>query len=276
MAQATRPVTAVPYARKTYSECGRCKKTDHPEEACISKHDINNNRLTPLPDDVYGRRKAAYFKLKEQSKAAIEHDASPRTSDDDAHPALIDDYEYDDECDCVDIFDVRCIEDAIFDVCCIVDAPTTNVPAAPLVGVEPNPGHVSPGPVYRHINLGYLANDVPDAPLIGVEPNPGPVARREKNTLAVAKRVQAGRVQPLRELSATTLIVFPTLSSRFRCWRLSCAFILLFDIFSSRSKNPTRPAARPCTSWPSLPFSAFSWVSQTSPQCSLQPRDPLR
>ena len=107
--------------------CGRCKKTDHPEEACISKHDVDNNRLAPLPDAVYAAHKTLYFKLKESAKAAIDNDAtdSSRTSDEASFNSSEGAF---DDIDCV------CALSDLF------PATRTDVPHPRLVGVEPNPG----------------------------------------------------------------------------------------------------------------------------------------
>jgi hypothetical protein len=131
-----RPPLAQPtVGRGRYSPCGRCGKSDHPVEACISKHDANNLRLAPLSDEVYGKHKAAYYKLKEQAKAAVDAEASPQTSDSEADV-------YEDEasfdCDCVCELDTS---EFLFNANL---SPFTDVAPAPrLVGVEPNPGPLS-------------------------------------------------------------------------------------------------------------------------------------
>jgi hypothetical protein len=177
MARTAAPPTA-PLQRKPYPPCSRCKKSDHPEEACISKHDVDNVRLAPLPDDVYGRHKAAYFKLKELAKAAVVDEPSPRTSDEET----FDEYEYEEECDCV------CVTDTLENAILPIQSPAANCGC---------------------LTCTHVAAYVPSAPLVGVEPNPGPIARRERNKLAAAKLLQLGRVQPKFEMTAPASISHP-------------------------------------------------------------------
>jgi hypothetical protein len=136
--------STVPRIRKPIVPCERCKRTDgHDKNACISKHDLEGNKLQPLEPDVYAKNKERYFILKEQIKAGVLDDDSDTSDEELRRQDWFEDnvYEDDDEdVDCVcDDFDFSCDSD-IGDI--IVDS----VPAPSLLDsgdVESNPGPLS-------------------------------------------------------------------------------------------------------------------------------------
>jgi hypothetical protein len=85
--------------RPRYPPCRRCRKNDHPFDACISKHDVDNVRLEPLPSDIYGQHKERYNQLKEQLKAAVL--SSETSNDSDGSDRREQEEEDDFDCDCV-------------------------------------------------------------------------------------------------------------------------------------------------------------------------------
>ena len=149
--------------------CGRCRKTDHPEHACISKHDVDGKRLEPLPAEQYQQNKTRYFKLKEQIKAGVDcEELSPVTSDVDEQDGFddFDDYDGADGGDCNDA-DCVCVDDGDFDdvdcVCALFAKPDScdedlSCSSCSVVLVDS-----------AHVN-----QDVPAPPLVCVEKNPGP------------------------------------------------------------------------------------------------------
>ena len=80
-----------------YPPCRRCRKTDHPDDACISKHDIDGKRLEPLEGPIYMRHKEKFFKIKDQAKAGVLDDSSATS----ASPDVTSNESEDDDCDCV-------------------------------------------------------------------------------------------------------------------------------------------------------------------------------
>jgi hypothetical protein len=125
--------------RPQHPPCRRCRKLDHTEDACISKHDVEGKRLEPLDAGIYQQHKLLYFRRKDAAKAAID-DNSSITSDSsllavDSDSAL-DGNESDVDCVCTLSTDCSTLRSKRDDA-----APTFCVPPAPrLVGIEPNPG----------------------------------------------------------------------------------------------------------------------------------------
>jgi len=89
---------AVPTRRPAAPTCKRCKREGHTEDACISKHDVNNVLLPVQEPAVYEARRAAAVRAAAARIAAVnavedQHSTASSDIDADAHAFLHDNYD---------------------------------------------------------------------------------------------------------------------------------------------------------------------------------------
>jgi hypothetical protein len=138
--------------------CGRCKKSGHTESACISKHDVQGNKLDRQDPEVYAKRKEQAVKnatAKEVRVNAIEVESS-ETEDLEEHEdiltsfedqATLDEFIEDGVYGVYPVDDERTFPLPLIQFAPVVPAIVAHVPAPPLIlsgDVELNPGPHSP------------------------------------------------------------------------------------------------------------------------------------
>lgn len=133
---------AVAVPKKPVTLCARCQKPGHSAEVCISKHDAKGDRLERQDDEVYKKKKEAYFAMKKQAIAVVATDETDETSSE-SH-----DTDDDEACGVFMILS----DDSEASDSASIDCP----PSPRLVCVESNPG---PGPANSFNQYSQLSEE---------------------------------------------------------------------------------------------------------------------